>query len=102
MKRYGIAFILLLCLALLALTIATPTSLADNGPLALLNTFDLSWWTVDGGGATAVSGGDYTLGGTIGQADTAVLSGGGYSLGGGFWNGVSETERAIYLPLILR
>ena len=63
--------------------------------------YDLSWWTVDGGGATFNSGGGYNLGGTAGQPDAAVWSGGGYILAGGFWGGVAVGFR-IYLPLVLR
>ncbi len=47
--------------------------------------YDLTWWTVDGGGGT-VSGAGYTLMGTAGQPDAgAPLTGGGYTLTGGFW-----------------
>jgi hypothetical protein len=64
--------------------------------------YDLSWWTVDGGGGTA-SGGSYTLTGTIGQPDAGVLTGGDYTFGGGFWGaGVAEAGYRIYLPMILR
>ena len=44
---------------------------------------DLSWHTVDGGGAEA-SGEGFTLLATIGQADAGVLSGVGYEISGGF------------------
>ncbi len=46
--------------------------------------FDLSWYTVDGGGGTS-SGGDFVLRGTIGQPDAGDLSGGDFTLRGGFW-----------------
>lgn len=49
--------------------------------------YDLSWYTFDGGGATFSTGGDFELGGTIGQPDAGVLSGGGFELVGGFWGG---------------
>lgn len=75
--------------------------------LALAQTgggYNLSWHTVDGGGATFSTGGGYTLGGTIGQAEAGVLSGGGYVLSGGFWagGGAVSIEYRIYLPLVLR
>ena len=72
-------------------------SLAQDG-------YDLSWWTVDGGGFTYSSGGGYELGGTIGQPDAGMLAGGGYTLGGGFWRGggVVLTRYCVYLPLIVR
>jgi hypothetical protein len=65
--------------------------------------YDLTWNTVDGGGYTFSTGGDYTLGGTIGQPDASLLTGTGYSLGGGFWgSGPLAMEYRIYLPLVLR
>jgi hypothetical protein len=67
------------------------------------NGYDLSWWTVDGGGHTFSSGGNYELGGTIGQPDAGVLTGGDYTLGGGFWGGGAvAAEHNVYLPLILK
>ncbi len=46
--------------------------------------FDLTWFTVDGGGGTS-SGGDFVLSGTIGQPDAGDLAGGDFVLRGGFW-----------------
>ena len=46
--------------------------------------FELSWFTVDGGGGTS-TGGDFVLRGTIGQPDAGDLSGGDFTLRGGFW-----------------
>ena len=72
--------------------------------------YDLSWWTVDGGGG-ASSGSGYLLDGTAGQPDPGpVLSGGDgppgrlYNLEGGFWGGgvSGVTIYEIYLPLLLR
>jgi hypothetical protein len=66
--------------------------------------YDLSWWTVDGGGQMYSLGGGYKLGGTIGQPDAGVLTGGGYTLGGGFWRGgaVALPPFRVYLPLVMR
>jgi hypothetical protein len=70
---------------------------------ALSAGYDLSWWTVDGGGHTLSISGDYILGSTVGQPDAGVLSGGDYTLGGGFWGGgAAAVEHEIYLPLVLR
>ena len=80
--------------ALLTLTAALPV-LADDGP-----GYDLSWWTVDGGGAT-LEAGEYRLGGTAGQPDAGILEGGGYTLRGGFWSGVAVAY-PVFLPLVLR
>lgn len=48
--------------------------------------YELSWYTIDGGGGSS-SGGPYVLMGTIGQPDAAWSSGGQYELLGGFWPG---------------
>jgi hypothetical protein len=65
--------------------------------------YELSWWTVDGGGQMYSIGGGYELGGTIGQPDAGVLTGGGYTLGGGFWRGGSKIAPwyEVYLPLVV-
>ncbi len=52
--------------------------------------FDLSWNTIDGGGATFSVGGAFSLGGTIGQPDAGVMSGGQFTLIGGFWAGAAS------------
>ena len=82
-------------LVTIALLLIVSTALARSG-------YDLSWWTVDGGGGTA-SGGSYTLVGTIGQPDAGILTGGDYTLGGGFWGGGAvAAEYNVYLPLVLK
>jgi hypothetical protein len=61
----------------------------------LAQDLDLSWHTVDGGGAMFSTGGTYSLGGTIGQADSgsfsAPMAGGTYQLVGGFWPGATPS-----------
>ncbi len=49
--------------------------------------FDLTWSTIDGGGAMSSTGGGFDLSGTIGQPDaqSAVMAGGAFTLTGGFW-----------------
>ena len=63
----------------LILGLASSTALAADA--------QISWWTIDAGGAMFATGGQFELSGTIGQADASptVLSGGGFSLTGGFW-----------------
>lgn len=51
-----------------------------------LGQYDLSWYTIDGGGGRS-SGGPYELLGTIGQPDAAWSRGGDYELLGGFLSG---------------
>ncbi|MGQ0722288.1 MAG: FlgD immunoglobulin-like domain containing protein [Candidatus Eiseniibacteriota bacterium] len=53
--------------------------------------YALSWQTIDSGGVMQSTGGTYTLGGTIGQADAGALSGDVYMLAGGFWTGGGST-----------
>jgi len=86
-------------LALLALLLLTSTAGAQSG-----GPYDLSWSTVDGGGAipSLSAGGDYVLGGTVGQPDAGLLVGGPYTLGGGFWFGALGGEYRFYLPLVMR
>jgi hypothetical protein len=86
----------ILFLALTALLLLASVALAQSG-----GGYDLSWSTVDGGGATWSEGGGYSLGGTIGQPDAGVLSGGDYTLAGGFWGGAAA-RYGVYLPLVLR
>jgi hypothetical protein len=56
---------------------------------AAAQSFDVSWFTLDCGGATASVGGSFQIGGTIGQPDAgpgaAGMSGGAFMLTGGFW-----------------
>lgn len=52
---------------------------------ATANSFEIPWYTVDGGGAMQSTGGTYVLSGTIGQPDAGLVTGGGYALTGGFW-----------------
>ena len=49
-------------------------------------TYEIDWYTVDGGGGLS-TGGTFTLEGTIGQPDAGTMTGGDYVLAGGFWTG---------------
>ena len=63
--------------------------------------YDLTWWTVDGGGLLGLGGG-CSLHGTIGQADADTLSGGEYTLAGGFWGGSAPPAppaNRVFLPV---
>ncbi len=52
--------------------------------------FDVTWDTIDGGGIMFTTGGDFKLGGTLGQPDAVELSGGVFTLNGGFWSAAPE------------
>ncbi len=54
---------------------------------ALAQSFDLTWHSIDGGGAMFSTGGNFELGGTIGQPDAGFMTGGNFELSGGFWAG---------------
>jgi len=64
---------LLVCLGLLAEPVSAQT-------------YEVSWHTVDGGGAQGLTAGPYGLAGTTGQPDASSgLAGGVYVVSGGFW-----------------
>jgi hypothetical protein len=86
-------------LLVLAFLVALPA--LARSPSAPKATFDLSWNTIEGGGAMNVSGGGYSLSGTMGQTDAGSLTGGSFSLVGGFWGGVQDLYN-LSLPLIMR
>jgi hypothetical protein len=87
----------------LLLVASTALAQSGSGPsTSLATSYELSWWTVDGGGAH-ISAGEYTLAGTVGQPDANALTGGGYTLAGGFWGGGAlTTGYEVFLPLVLR
>lgn len=60
--------------------------------LAVADTIDLSWYTIDSGGDMWTTGGELELSGTIGQHDASefTLTCGELELVGGFWPGVAE------------
>jgi hypothetical protein len=87
----------LIVLIVAALVLLVAVSLAS----AQAGTWDVDWFTIDGGGGMSSSGGEYALAGTIGQPDAGTLSDGVYTLHGGFWwPSTSAGEYAIYLPVI--
>ncbi len=63
-------------------------------------TYDIGWWTVDGGGGTS-AGASLELTGSIGQPDTGTSSNSSLTLLGGFWGAPGSGYR-IHLPTIVR
>jgi hypothetical protein len=63
--------------------------------------YTVDWWTADGGGGEA-KGGDFTLSGTIGQAEAGRLNEDIYTLVGGFWGTLQEAWKEVFLPIIMR
>jgi hypothetical protein len=87
----------LLLISILAILLLTTVSAG----YAYMAGYSLPWWTVDGGGGTSTSA-QYSLSGTIGQADAGRLIGGNYILAGGFWVGAGPMGSQLYLPVITR
>ena len=96
----AVVAVLLAALAFIALPAAADT-IADH-----LETggFSLHWFTVDGGGASGLSGGAYTLSATAGQPDAGRTSNQGYALAGGFWasQGAIGLSPRVYIPIVSR
>ncbi len=97
MKRTTIFLTISLLLALATLW-STVTAVAEPR-----DGYDVTWWTVDGGGQSASIGGDYSLADTIGQPDAGpTLTGSSHTLTGGFWGIGAVASYRIYLPLVVR
>ena len=88
MKRTGLFLSLVLLLAMLPLILASASL-----------SYDLSWWSVDGGGGKSIGGG-YTLQGAAGQADAGQMQGGNFSLKGGLL--VGAMQHVLFLPHVAR
>lgn len=100
MKRkicYKLLFsiLVLVLLALAMYSFETHSAAAQTG-----GAYDLTWNSIDGGSAIQLTGGSYSLGGTIGQPDAGMQSGGNYKLNGGFW--VDFLGDRVMMPLIIR
>lgn len=96
MLRHVAVSALATALALMLVVAIAPRTAAQSG-----GGYNLTWSTIDGGGATFSTGGAYALGGAIGQADAGALSGGAYTLNGGFWSGASGMSN-LFIPLVQR
>jgi hypothetical protein len=91
-----------LALAALLAILLSGAAAAQGGVQVPHSGYDLSWWTVDGGGATFSTGPGYSLGGTLGQPDAGLMAGPGYTLAGGFWPAAGQLPYRVYLPLSVR
>ena len=89
--------LIFLALIVLMLLVGVSISHAQSG-----GGYDLSWYTIDSGGATLSTGGTYSLGGTIGQPDAGSMLGGSYTLTGGFWSGTPAVVHSVFLPITLK
>lgn len=94
-------WMLALVVCLILIVSNARTSYASSGNAAPhTGGYEITWYTVDGGGAMNLAGGTYTLSGTAGQPDAGIQSQGSYSLSGGFWSiGLPDVLRQ-FLPFI--
>jgi hypothetical protein len=93
-RKWFISILLILILVGTLVIVANVSAIAG---------YNLGWWTVDGGGGNASTGGGFSLDGTIGQPDAGTSSDGTYTLAGGYWGGEPSPENyQIYLPLVVR
>jgi hypothetical protein len=93
---------LLKALTIFSLVVLTTMIIAVEIQAAASSSYDLSWWTVDGGGGSLDSGSDYSIDGSIGQFDASTgLHESKYGLIGGFWSGVMATLK-LYFPILFR
>lgn len=83
--RHRKAALLMGLLLVILATLSARSKGSGDGAGPRGGSYDLTWYTIDGGGAMFTSGGDFELSGTIGQPDAGVLTGGGFQLTGGFW-----------------
>ena len=92
MKHKFLCILISCVMGLLLPSMVSATWAAATGP-----TYDLTWNTISGGGASFTTGGNFTLGATIVQSAAGSLSGGTFNLNSGFWQ---SGKFNIYLPLV--
>ena len=90
--------VVVLVVAFLALNVRVGYAAPSAAPRTTGYTID--WYAIDGGGAQNLTGGTYSLSGTIGQPDAGSQNGGTYTVNGGYW--VELFGYRLDLPLILR
>ncbi len=80
-------------LLLVVLMVSVVTAVTDD--------YDLTWFTVDGGGGVSSSS-TYILMGSIGQVDAGLSGYGEFSLSGGFLRQKTFSNHKIFLPAVIR
>lgn len=64
--------------------------------------FDLTWWSIDGGGGEPATGGTYELIGVIGQPEAALATGGEYTLEGGFLQSEANQPQLGFTGFVIK
>ncbi len=100
MKRKTILKALTLVFVVVFLAFNVRVGYAEPSAAPRTTGYEISWYTVDGGGAQNLTGGSYSLSGTIGQPDAGSQSNGSYTLNGGYW--VDVFGYRLNLPIILK
>jgi hypothetical protein len=90
--KFWLSLLIGVVLGLLLLSLVSATWMVPA-----VDTYDLSWNTIAGGGASFTSAGNYSLGATIGQSSSGPMSGTAYHLDSGFW---LPGKFSSYLPLV--
>lgn len=61
--------------------------------------YDLTWYSINGGGQTTSTTEGYELGNTIGQVGAEIMVGADYTLIGGYWAGVCDQPAFVVQPI---
>jgi hypothetical protein len=87
----------------ITLTFSLACLLFGSAFIAGAQTYDLSWYTIAGGGGSSAGTNTnsvvYSVSGTIGQSDAGTMAGGAYSLTGGFW-GIIAAVQTVGSPFL--
>ena len=62
---------------------------------AAAQTYEVEWFTIDGGGTAEAAGTTYTVRGTVGQPDAGTLSNATHIVTGGFWPVARQLEMCL-------
>ena len=62
----------------------------------VINSYDLTWFSVQSGGGIRSTGGNFELSGTIGQWETDVITAGVFTLRGGFWPSFGHADSLLF------
>lgn len=92
----GLALVVVLVVGVIALALLLP------GPAAAAPTADSISWQVLASGGQTMSSAHYTMLSTAGQPVAGTATSANYGLLSGYWYGLQDFLRQIFLPIILR
>lgn len=88
----------------LVTALATPALAAQpmpQSPMISSQSYQLNWDAVSSGGST-MQGATFTMYSTTGQNVVSTMTGSTYTMKNGFWHGVFENIRKVFLPIITK